>query len=417
MIFFFSDCVPILLFPKWRVLDPFTTVPTGVFAITTKWGKIGKKVKETLKEKDDKDAHLDEHNYCPPGCLSPGIHYMPPGKKVKFIVTKSFIPFDFPVKMAVTLDNVFVSVDTLIMFNIVNPLRFISTLSPYQLTELLESFLEESVRSLARQCTYTEVYNLRGYNLESMVRELNDKLQEYGVYVRQINVTQIELPEDLQDSMKTYTFYESKEILRAKEILFKQLKIDNEEDYKDTKRKRENGLLKRQATDYMKLQLVRKDVDELKGITQKRMAQIRSEKEHDVAYKGNMADVEVAKMNTEQENYMKLIRQQGRKDRDVLKVKEQEYRGVKESIVQLKLSENRALIVSETAKAEGKASKKLIAKRNYELALGNVEILDGLCSNEGCYVSGSSNYSPLAQLSGIVDPEQLVMGKELAEYI
>lgn len=63
------------------LLEFFTFIPDGVAALVTTFGSIV-------------------------GEYKAGFQWMPIGRKVKFIVNTNFVPFDYPIKLCPTLDNV-----------------------------------------------------------------------------------------------------------------------------------------------------------------------------------------------------------------------------------------------------------------------------------------------------------------------
>jgi regulator of protease activity HflC (stomatin/prohibitin superfamily) len=92
------------------------------------------------------------------------------------------------VKKVPTADNVFVSIDVEVVFKILrdeaNIRAFAYNLGPPRLEKLLQAFLEESIRTMARMKTYSKVFDLMDSaadeQLENTKRRMNENLSTYG---------------------------------------------------------------------------------------------------------------------------------------------------------------------------------------------------------------------------------------------
>ena len=88
-----------------------------------------------------------------------------------------------------------IQVDTIIVIHIEDPYAFYINIGPSKLQHIVSSFVEETIRSLARTITYFEAYDLRNMDPEGdMIRSLNEKLHHFGVICSDITITDIFIP-------------------------------------------------------------------------------------------------------------------------------------------------------------------------------------------------------------------------------
>lgn len=367
--------VPLILRPKNSIFSLFCTIPTGVAAIATSYGKI-------IGEQE------------------PGFFWTPPWKKIKWIINKQHIPYDYPVKECPTLDNVKVYIDTLVVFRIVKAEQFLTTFGPYKLQDTLASFLEESIRALARQTTYDKVYDLRGKNSDMvhMQRSLNDKLEKFGVVVDQITITNIGLPNELQTSLQNTTTFISKEREHTKSHNYNIIVEDNKNTLEMERLRNANERLKVNEQHAIYLKSLKKEVDEINSITKKRLAEINAEAECEKRAIIIKAEKEEAKLTGEKNKFLSVTRAEGAKKAAVIKQEVENYCMIRSSEKEKACSENRAKALSLIADAEEKASKSMRAKREYILQQKELQVIEALSKNSKIVVSGSTDYLPVAQM-------------------
>src|SRR5215469_8991636 len=80
--------------------------------------------------------------------IGSGRHIIPPWIAVSHLVTRREIPYDVPVVEAPTRDGVRAGVDTLATFTIVDPYRFIFSISTDDFDQVLQASCQEALRSL-----------------------------------------------------------------------------------------------------------------------------------------------------------------------------------------------------------------------------------------------------------------------------
>uniref|UniRef100_A0A7S1SFK6 Band 7 domain-containing protein n=1 Tax=Alexandrium catenella TaxID=2925 RepID=A0A7S1SFK6_ALECA len=176
--------VPLVLIPAHR--SPFSgtgwwlTIPTGCNCLMQRFGK---------------DI----------GIAPPGGSVKPPFYRIAYIVTSQSCNYNAPVKECPTADNVRVGVDVHIVFNIQNPQDFVYKLGAVHFDQLLSGAVDEGIRVLVRAQTHQTVRMLRGNRADTLLSMLNKKFDDSGVKFQNCTITQVELPQSLEQSLEHTT--------------------------------------------------------------------------------------------------------------------------------------------------------------------------------------------------------------------
>ena len=121
--------------------------------------------------------------------IGSGTHIIQPVIVVTHLVTRREIPFDVPVVEAPTKDNVRASVDTLVTFNIVDPFKFVFSISADDFDQVFQAACQDGLRHLVRTIGAEQVADLAKQDLASFREELGAEMESYGVQISKITVT------------------------------------------------------------------------------------------------------------------------------------------------------------------------------------------------------------------------------------
>jgi regulator of protease activity HflC (stomatin/prohibitin superfamily) len=121
--------------------------------------------------------------------IGSGTHIIQPIIVVTHLVTRREIPFDVPVVEAPTKDNVRAGVDTLVTFNIVNPFKFVYSISADDFDQVFQAACQDGLRHLVRTIGAEQVADLAKQDLASFREELGVEMEAYGVQISKITVT------------------------------------------------------------------------------------------------------------------------------------------------------------------------------------------------------------------------------------
>lgn len=189
--------------PRFGYL-PLFTVPTGPVVL---WQSFGKNQ----------------------GRLTPGLKLCwSPWNRVSHIVTAASITYDAPTANVPTADNVMVNVDISITFAIVEPEIFVYKIGARNFNQYLHGKIEENVRGLVYSVLHNKVNDLRESFAESMRDNLKTKLNEVGVNMMNVKVTNVGLPETLQTRLEKTTAFQTKIEEAQKQHETKKIVLENE---------------------------------------------------------------------------------------------------------------------------------------------------------------------------------------------
>jgi regulator of protease activity HflC (stomatin/prohibitin superfamily) len=121
--------------------------------------------------------------------IGSGTHIIQPVIVVTHLVTRREIPFDVPVVEAPTKDNVRASVDTLVTFNIVDPFKFVFSISADDFDQVFQAACQDGLRHLVRNVMAEQVADIAKQDLAGFREELAEGMESYGVQISKVTVT------------------------------------------------------------------------------------------------------------------------------------------------------------------------------------------------------------------------------------
>lgn len=183
--------IPLVLIPSFPVFFAFMQqIPSGVWVLQQTW-----------------NAHS--------GVMDPGLKvFWPAWNRVSHVVTKQAVAYSNPVRGCPTSDNVMVDIDISISFQIGptedDAVKFVYSLGAHRLDELLYSLTEEAIRGLVNSVRYDQVHDLREDFAMGMKRDVNDKLSQFGIFIHNVKVTNVELPPSLSSTLEGTTAFKTR---------------------------------------------------------------------------------------------------------------------------------------------------------------------------------------------------------------
>eukprot|EP00746_Dinoflagellata_sp_MGD_P074627 gnl/MRDRNA2_/MRDRNA2_30115_c0_seq1.p1 gnl/MRDRNA2_/MRDRNA2_30115_c0~~gnl/MRDRNA2_/MRDRNA2_30115_c0_seq1.p1 ORF type:complete len:457 (+),score=137.84 gnl/MRDRNA2_/MRDRNA2_30115_c0_seq1:79-1449(+) len=359
---------PLILVPTSSVCSCLTRIPEGFFAIVTSFGA----------EK---------------GVYDPGQYCMPPWCNVSYLVTKQLTIFDTPVKDCKTMDNVTVNIDVLIVFEIVEPRNFVYKLGPEKLDGLMRAAQEEALRGLASSVTHDKVFELQGINTESIVEEMNEKFEQYGVFLHHFTVKNVRVPEDLMETIEKKTIF----ITQEKELRMQQdlnmLKMNNqnillkiEEEAEVEKQNAEEEAVTSKAR-------IEQEVAAIKSATSKEMARVLAEKEAMVQQIHSDAELEVARLQSEKDSVSREVEAEAVKERNEILVDAYKYKKEMKAKEERDNAENYAKAEQIIGQAEKETKQVLALRRAFDEEKARLQVYKGLSKNSSVRVATSAEVS------------------------
>lgn len=350
--------VPLVLIPTRRSMwSLFLEIPSGCACLVQRLGKdVG-------------------------GVAEPGLMIRPSWYRIAYVVSTQVCTYDAPVASCPTSDDVRVSVDVVIVFQITNAPDFIYNLGAQNFDDFLSGTVDEAIRLLVRAESHTTVYGLRGSQADHMIRLLNQKFGKCGVTFLDVKIASVWLLDSLSDCLQTTTKLQKAmdKSIRRHEYEMLQIRQESQMQVEEIQRRSEQAIVaetgrKRRSELEFEQNCVKAEEDG-------RISLIDAEMKADI-----MKMEEEARLNrTQVKLQTERIRDMARTDTKCNTIKltgelkaEQEKidAGCKE---QEMLHE--AASIRFNAETEKAATKSLIAKRKHDLAIREKSILGNIAAN------------------------------------
>jgi regulator of protease activity HflC (stomatin/prohibitin superfamily) len=134
--------------------------------------------------------------------LPSGFHLVMPFFPVSHLVTRRVIPFDVPEYRSPTADNVPATVDMLVMFTIVDPYKFVYSISADDFDQVFLAACQDALRQLIRSLPWLQVPDLRHGSTAGLREAVQADVADYGIVVNKVNVTYAAPPADFLKSQE-----------------------------------------------------------------------------------------------------------------------------------------------------------------------------------------------------------------------
>jgi regulator of protease activity HflC (stomatin/prohibitin superfamily) len=288
------------------------------------------------------------------------------------------------------LDNVKVKVNLTLVFSVISARQFVYNLGASRFDELLHAAAEEAVRSLVRETTIGAVYELRGMAADHMLQDLNNKFKEFGVHFSTCTITNVEMPTELSTSLENATTFESKIAEEAKKYDFEMSQLLN----KGAKERREVDI---QNEKLQKELLARKDRAKIEmdrtRIEAERLREVAVMKGQEAAQVQRIAveaDLKRSKIDTEKESLLAKQKAKSRFDAEKVAVDQQAKGMIIRAGAALEKGKNASLSKKAEADTEEKAGVMLQEKRQHELEMLRLTVMERLGRKGHIMVGGDS---------------------------
>jgi len=367
---------PMVLVPMRLPCKHWVSIPEGFYAVVTSFGKYR-------------------------GIWSPGYHVMAPWTKVSHLVTQQFVVFDSPVKECPTQDNVMVEIDVSIILNVMTQeadvKRFIYDLTPKGLQDMLEAFQEEAIRSMARQKNFSDIYDLMDTRdeaaddddednvleqLANAKRDVNERLNRYGINVYSITITNVHLPTAIREQMEKATTYDSKNREEVTKQEYSLLIIRNAEAMERAVQKKDDSLAEIRMENKKLLALEQKTLDEYQATSKKLILDINEESKATQLRIQTESDLLINRLQKKKELLLQTINAEAIAEAQEIQVTTEAWSEEKRVEAALLVQQNQSKMTRISADCEAEVAPKLASKREYDQKMAHLQVLMKLAKNK-----------------------------------
>lgn len=371
--------IPIVLVPRTPMLfNAYLNVPSGPFVLWQKW-------------------HKDM------GQLSPGaIWFWPSWCRISHIVTRATITYNAPSQNCPTADNVMVNVDLSLTFRIgpdADAARnFIYRLGAHRFDEFLSAETEESIRGLVYGVTHDRVNDLREEFAVGMLATLNSKVNPYGVQIMNVKITDVKLPQVLQERLERTTAFKTKMGELEKTFENRVRVLEDEATKKlETIRRSNAREIQKISAERKRYEIERKEIEE-RANGDARVQEVKAISEAEVALKQAKGEERVAKVKARQDAEAHLKKTQMECQKLIIEAEQKANVLIKDGEAALKVAKSQAAAMIARAEAEAEGAKLLAEKRRYELEWARLEVLKKIAKTGRKFISGKKGEQILNDL-------------------
>jgi len=367
-----------------RLQAPQVSIPEGFVAIVSRWGA------DIAGEKDNVS-------------WSSGFHCFWPWYRVSRLVTKQLIVFDTPVKDCKTQDNITVSIDVLIVFEIEKACDFVYGIGPEKFDDLLRATQEEVLRQMAVAIPVERIYDLHGSDTDDWVKAMNDNFAQFGVKVHHFTVRNVSIPADMAQDFEDKTLYESKTKEKTVQQESDRLTLNNDEAQSKLREECDNARMAAEEEAVTTKAQITKEVREAIACSEKDISLKQAQKVASVTDEMVKSDLEIAKV--EAEILGKKLDTEAKLEKEVgkLEAEAEAYEAQKRAGAKVEASAKVALGKKALAEAEGAAASAFQARRAQEQELLRLEVLERLAANGNIRIASSlENNTGLAPGNSLV---------------
>jgi hypothetical protein len=367
------------------------------------------------------------------GIWGSGCHWARPWEAVAKLVTKSFVTYDMPEKGVISKDNVEVKIDISMVVAVLDDessvYDFVYKCGPEELENMLRNFGEESVRTLARQRLYTNIYDLMESEpveapkekkmalpgaesdsdsdddegsvqdfLDNEKRRMNAKLRPYGVELFSITVTNVGLPDNFRRMMENATSQLSENILQASKQTYDLQVIDDSEKLAQANQALQERKQEAVSANDSLLASENKTIANIQAQTKALVQKIAEQTEAECQQIKTENEFETAKID--KQTHIDLSDTEAKADAEARRIQSETnaYCETKRAEAGLRVAQLDAEALDAIANAENEASQKLTSLRELDAKMAHLAMVRKLAMNKRVTLNGTNSDNMMAQL-------------------
>lgn len=236
--------------------------------------------------------------------------------------------------------------------------------------------------------------------LETTKRSMNSRLNEFGVNVYSITITNVTLPWEFRNQMEDATTFDSKNRRAHAEQQFLILVQNNNETREKANQLLREELAEAQAKNEQRVANEMKITNKFEAETQKLIADIQEQTNAGVLNIRTQTELEVARLQKAKELELSSLSAEAAAEVSRIKAEVEAYVAHASASADLEVQKLAADELKILAEAEGVASTKLKSRRDYDAKMASLRVVQNLGANDQVVVAGSNKDSVVAQLVG-----------------
>jgi regulator of protease activity HflC (stomatin/prohibitin superfamily) len=134
--------------------------------------------------------------------LEEGVRWVNPMMALSHVVTTREIAFDVPVTEVRSSDGIGITIDSLLTIKIVDPVKFVYTITAADADQYIQAACQDAVRMLVRGIDALSALDLGAVQAERLQEVVAPKLDPYGVHISGVAITRVSLPAAVTESLE-----------------------------------------------------------------------------------------------------------------------------------------------------------------------------------------------------------------------
>jgi len=236
--------------------------------------------------------------------------------------------------------------------------------------------------------------------LDNTKRSMNAKLNEFGVNIYSITITNVVLPHNFKIQMEDATTFDSKNKKAHAEQQFLILVQNDNEAQEKAKQMLREELAEAQAKNEQRVANEMKITHKFEAETNKLIADITESTNANVRDLNTSSSLEVTRLEKAKELAISTLEAEAMADVSKIRSEMEAFVVSGKAEADMEVQKLKAQELQIIAEAEGIASTKMRSRREFDAKMAQLRVLQNLGSNDQVVISGTNKDSVMAQLVG-----------------
>merc|ERR1719223_158719 len=234
--------------------------------------------------------------------------------------------------------------------------------------------------------------------LENTKKNMNEKLDQYGIKVYSITITNVHLPDQFRRQMEDATTFDSKNIQQTAEQKYRVQVIEDGEKLNKAAQRLVELKQEHNAENGGRVADEEKITKTFQAETKRIIAAVHEKMQADVLRVKTNSDLKEARLRKQKEADLERIAAEAEAESRKIRAEMKAHTALVRAAMAKEVAANDSQTLALKAKAEQLAATKLKSKREFEEKMAHLRILKNLAMNRKLALSGSNSDNAVAQM-------------------
>jgi len=306
-----------------------------------------------------------------------GCHCFNPMNTVEFLVTQQLVVFDTPVSSLKNKDSINISLDVMIVFEIVKAPQFVVSLSPALLDDMLRNAQDEHCRTLAHETSTDKVNDMKGQDLSHIVEAMNERFDQHGVKIHSFTIKRARIGDQkIAQNYEDNTLYPRKTDMEIAKTIYDRQSLNNEESQNKLREECENARVAAEQKAQVEETKAQKETAQTTSVCDQEIKELISKREMAVKQVVSENELNLSKLKSQIVQLERSMKSETEAVVAKILAEADVYEKKKMTEAQVKAAQCSANGKQAMGEAEGEASSAFQAMRAFEADLKRLDILE-----------------------------------------